>query len=130
VTGAAPGEGWEPYAEGVWRLVTYGEYLTCNDRADLEIGPRAGVRAPRPRPDGLATPTTPCYADVSFSVVEPAGLERRWDTPERLEFFWHGRLVHRAQEEYDAFLGRRQWEHRSADDWDNCADERFLATAV
>jgi hypothetical protein len=44
-----------------------------------------------------------------------------------VEFFWRGRLVHRAQEEYDDFLGRRTWQHRSADGWDNCADPAFLS---
>jgi hypothetical protein len=118
VTGARPGEDWEPYGSGVWRLAVSGSYLTCNSR--VQVSERSG---------GLVTPTTPCYDDVAFEVLEPAGLERCWDAAARVEFRWRGRLVHRAQEEYDAFLGRRQWEHRSADDWDNCADERFLASA-
>lgn len=129
---------WQPYADGVWRSLVRGSYLTCNSRVDMNTGPRLrGVdwNAPRisTRPSGLSTPTTPCYDSVSIEVLEPAELAvlttgRSTRPPaRRVEFFWQGRLVHRAQEDHDDFLGERTWQHRSADGWDNCADPEFLS---
>ena len=126
-----------PAGEPTRRSKTPGPDLTCTSRPDINTAPRLGGidwNAPRAgmRAGGLPTPTTPCYDDVSMRVLEPAELtvfttDDRPAVARRVEFFWRGRLVHRAQEEYDDFLGRRTWQHRSADGWDNCADPAFLS---
>ncbi|MBC6462341.1 hypothetical protein [Actinomadura sp. HBU206391] len=132
---------WRPHADGIWRLKVRGTYLTCNSRVDMSTGPKIrGVDWNTPRANtrsgGLATPTTPCYDDGGVKVLEPTELtvistdggHWRSTTPaiQRLEFFWRGRLVHRAQEDYDDFLEKQVWRHLSADGWDNCADPEFL----
>ncbi|RNL86001.1 hypothetical protein [Halostreptopolyspora alba] len=136
----AAGECWEPCGEGVWRLRVEGTYRAGNSRTDLDVGPRAREAEWNPPREsagrgGLVTPTTPSYREDDFEVLYPVELntvtlDDRRPRVERVEYCWRGRVVHRAQEEYDGDTGRFRWEQRSADHWDNCADPDFRADSA
>ncbi|MFB7721645.1 hypothetical protein [Nocardia sp. NPDC056100] len=125
----APDQDWHRNADDIWRLAVPGSYRTGNERADMKIGPLAGLtRPPSPQTESsLTTPTTPCYFGDRLAAIDPPWLEPLADEPPDstlVEFRWRGRIVHRARME-DTEWGR-DWEHRSADDWDNCLDAEFL----
>ncbi|MFF2552517.1 hypothetical protein ACFVUS_16045 [Nocardia sp. NPDC058058] len=125
----APERDWRRHEDGAWGLTVSGSYRTGNGREDMEIGPCAGLtRSPSPQTESaLSTPTTPCYYGDTLAAIDPPWLEALADASPELtlvEFRWQGRVVHRARME-DTEWGR-EWEHRSADDWDNCLDAEFL----
>jgi hypothetical protein len=139
-----PGEQWHRHDDGTWRISVTGIYHTSNSRTDLDhnrVGPGArlskrawDVSWPVLRSGGLATPTTPAFDGSSMHLVQPVQLRpllaNRWPEPppgiHQLEFRWRGRLVHRVRSEDGEIHGRPTWQHRSADDWDNCVDPAFV----
>ncbi|MCT2592171.1 hypothetical protein LHJ74_20060 [Streptomyces sp. N2-109] len=135
----APQEPWQRHSDGSWRLGVAGSYRTGNDRS-ADVGSSASPTTPMGggmgddeergiKQDGLPTPTTPNYFGN-----EQVGMDPPWLAPlgtfeqppgvALVEFYWRGRRVHRARLE-DGPDGR-DWEHRCADDWDNCIDADFL----
>ncbi|MFC7327581.1 hypothetical protein [Marinactinospora rubrisoli] len=138
--GQGPAPSWERLTDGVWRLAVDGHYVTGNDRSDMETGPvlhEVVWNAPVTdvRPGGLVTPTTPAYDDSSFASLFPPelgvltgqGSASVKPSAQRVEFRWRQRVVHRVQHEYHELMDEWNWEHRSADGWDNCVDPGFLA---
>ncbi|WP_174547304.1 hypothetical protein [Nocardiopsis dassonvillei] len=135
---------WKPFGDGAWRADVSGRYQTGNDRTDIEkAGPCSMKVEWNPpvmdvAPGGLATPTTPSRWNAEIVRMEPSGLhgfvERghhgtaKGSRAERVELLWRGRVVHRAQMEYETDFDEYAWEQRSADDWDNCLDPDYLAS--
>ncbi|RCV55904.1 hypothetical protein DEF23_00745 [Marinitenerispora sediminis] len=138
--GHGPAPSWQRLSDSTWRLAVEGHYVTGNDRADMEAGPVLreivwNAPAMEVRPGGLVTPTTPAYHDSSFASLFPPelgaltgdGSASGEPIAQRVEFRWRGRVVHRVQQEYMEILDEWDWEHRSADGWDNCVDPGYLA---
>lgn len=148
-------DNWSRIGEGTWTSSAEGTYQSLNDRTDMREGPSTWIKEsgwepgrPAAHPSELTTPTTPARYASSAADCEPA-----WLTPlltddgtpphpdvERVDLFWQGRLVHRAQMYPDweidddagdgnsYIVGDRasEWQHRSADGWDNCLDADYL----
>jgi hypothetical protein len=125
---------WRRDLEASWRLRVAGSYRTGNSRF-AGVGPCATPAADLPDPDPkdlpLATPTTPNIDGEELLSIEP-----RWLAPladgdpgaTLIEYRWRGRVVHWSSFEsieryYDP---DPDWQHRCADDWDNCLDPDFL----
>ncbi|MFW5420516.1 hypothetical protein J0910_28280 [Nocardiopsis sp. CNT-189] len=140
----APSASWEPVGDGLWRAGVAGRYQTGNDRTDIgKAGPCAmDVEWDPPvtevAPGGLVTPTTPTYDRAETVRSEPDGLRPLLEhgdrdaggepRVERVELLWRGRVVRRARPEPDVCGEGREWEQRSADDWDNCLHPAYLAS--
>jgi hypothetical protein len=122
---------WKITAQG-YRAACFGTYLTLNERQDMDLGPRARFHTPRNPSDGFSQPSRPIYdlvvpalptsqSEISrFLTVEQRGIER-------IEMRQKGRTVHIAQwgpHHHDE--EEIVWQHRSGDDWDNCADDEFV----
>lgn len=123
---------WRRQPDGSWRLPVAGSYRAGNDRT-ADVGPEATptTTLPEPDPAALATPTTPSSAGAALIRVDPPWLGPLADKHPgvtHIEFRWRGRIVHRAREDDDEVEGR-SWQHRCADDWDNCLDPEFLRFA-
>ncbi|MES4901624.1 MULTISPECIES: hypothetical protein [unclassified Streptomyces] len=119
---------WRRDPDGSWRLSVNGSYLTGNCR-DAEVGPMAtpATPLPDPPPTALSTPTTPNDWGESLSALDPlwlAPLADQHPAATLIEYRWRGRVVHRAREDDD--WDGPSWQHRAADDWDNCLDPDFL----
>ena len=143
-------DGWTEVGERMWKSTARGSYQGLNERTDMREGPSAWIResgwepgGPAVHPFELATPTTPARYSTSVADFEPAWLAPVLaddGTPphpevERVDLLWRRRLVHRAQmypvwwldEGDDDMPGNEppEWEHRSADYWDNCLDPQY-----
>ncbi|GAA4589839.1 hypothetical protein GCM10023194_45090 [Planotetraspora phitsanulokensis] len=122
-------EPWRRGSDGSWRLPVAGSYRTGNDRC-ADVGPCAtlATEPPAPVPSALPTPTTPNESGDALTSIDPPWLAPLADEHPGvtlIEYRWRGRLVHRVREDDDDVWGRA-WQHRCADDWDNCLDPDFL----
>ncbi|MBE2997781.1 hypothetical protein IDM40_03515 [Nocardiopsis sp. HNM0947] len=132
---------WQTIGDGVWRARAFGQYLSNNDRTDIErAGPNSrevvwdpslGDADPGDPAPALATPTSPSTYPWEALRVEPQAL-RTWvehggPWAESVELLHGGRVVHRSQWELDTVLGEWGWEERCADDWDNVTNPEFLS---
>lgn len=119
---------WQRHGDASWRLSVAGSYRTGNARW-ADVGRATPSTAlPTPDPAALVTPTTPNEQGEALTGIDPpwlAPLADECPNVTLIEFFWRGRLVHRARED-DAGSDGRMWQHRCADDWDNCLDPAFL----
>lgn len=119
---------WRRNPDGSWLAAVEGSYSTGNDRAFVGAGSGPGDEQPVMPASALATPTTPNRYGEELADIEPTWLEPLADQlpgASLIEYYWRGRLVHRARWEDDEMMGR-EWQHRCADDWDNCVDAEFL----
>lgn len=119
---------WRRHPDGSWRLSVAGSYRTGNCRY-ADVGPMAtpATPLPDPPPAALPTPTTPNDGGEALTALHPHWLAPLADDhPDAtlIEYRWRGRVVHRAREEDD--WDGPAWQHRCADDWDNCLDPDFL----
>jgi hypothetical protein len=125
----APDAAWVRGPDGSWRLPVAGSYRTGNDRTILGCDPGPAPRPIEPSRTGLATPTTPCEWGRPLIGTDPSWLAPfggegpAVSAVSVVEFRWRGRLVHRVRQDATTFRG---WQHRCADDWDNCLDPAFL----
>ncbi|ADI10559.1 hypothetical protein SBI_07439 [Streptomyces bingchenggensis BCW-1] len=124
----APEAPWRRHPDGSWRLSVNGSYLTGNCR-QADVGPMATPTTPLPDPPptALPTPTTPNDWGDPLRSIDPrwlAPLADEHPTATLVEYRWRGRIVHRAREDDD--WDGPSWQHRCADDWDNCLDPEFL----
>jgi hypothetical protein len=120
---------WQRRPDGSWRLPVAGSYRTGNDR-HADVGPSAapGTVLSEPASTALPTPTTPNSWGEALIGIDPPWLGPLADEHPgvtHIEYRWRGRLVHRARVDDDDLDGRA-WQHRCADDWDNCLDPEFL----
>lgn len=122
---------WEKTATG-WRAVVAGSYSTLNQRSDMDMG--SGLRlgsTKKPTPGGFPTKTTPCHWGSSLMEVQPIDMDSIFEGTgtkiTRVELRHAGRIVHQAswsgRDDGPAWM---RWNHRNADDWDNCVDEAFV----
>jgi len=119
---------WRRDLDGSWRASVEGRYSTGNDRAAVGAAPGPGGPPPVTAASDMATQTTPNRYGEELADIDPPWLEPLADQhpgASLIEYYWRGRLVHRAQMEDDEMMGR-EWQHRCADDWDNCVDPEFL----
>ncbi|AWS41306.1 hypothetical protein [Streptosporangium sp. 'caverna'] len=131
-TGERPAVGeqerWQRGCDGSWRLPIAGSYRTGNDRyAYVGSDATPTTKPPVPTPTALPTPTTPNARGEALAGIDPPWLAPLADEHPGvtlIEYRWRGRVVHRAREEDEEW--GRSWEHRCADDWDNCLDPDFL----
>jgi hypothetical protein len=105
---------------GTWHLRARGSYLTCNDRS-----------APDEPVLGLPSPTTWVHRGCPLERLLPEGLAGLGPSlragAARVDYFFHGRLVHRSVREAPAQAGGEPfWREYSLDDWDNCLDRALL----
>jgi hypothetical protein len=125
-----PPELWDRLSGRIFRAKLNGSYRTGNGRTDSHANGDVGLLTPltEPTEPWLATPTTPCCRGTELAAVEPDWLEPLADYhPDvtEMEYRWRGRVVHRARHEQTEY--GPDWQHRNADDWDNCLDPRYLA---
>lgn len=130
----APDAPWRRQPDGSWTLTVDGSYHAGNDRS-MSVGSAAtpASACPEPGPTALATPTTPAENGGPLECIEPAWLAPLADEHPAvtlIEYRWRGRLVHRARRDAsDDPEEAPYWQHRCADDWDNCLDADFLRAA-
>lgn len=105
---------------GTWHLRARGSYLTCNDRS-----------APDEPVLGLPSPSTWVHRGCPLERLLPEGLAALGPAlragAARVDYFFHGRLVHRSVREAPAQPGEAmRWREYGLDDWDNCLDRALL----
>ncbi|HEU4410353.1 MAG TPA: hypothetical protein VFS43_34180 [Polyangiaceae bacterium] len=105
---------------GTWHLRARGSYLTGNDRG-----------APDEPVLGLPSPTTWVHRGCPLERLLPEGLVTLGPVlragASRVDYFYHGRLVHRSVREAPGQPGEDlRWREYSLDDWDNCLDRALL----
>lgn len=125
---------WQRQLDGSWRLRVAGSYRTGNDRF-ASVGPCATAAVDPPAPDPadlpLSTPTTPNIHGEELSSIDPpwlAALTEAGSAAVLIEYRWRGRIVHWSSFQSDERYNDPdpEWQHRCADDWDNCLDSEFL----